>query len=549
MALFAALRQFPEDRGRGPGKEKGPCLHSRRNKKTARRNTDKMKRFLALILAISMMVSGSVLALAEETTEPAAPAEGAGDTATPEETPATPEETPTTPEENPTEPTEPTTPAEPDTPEETTPEDTVDRDAPITLDGYYPGETIKLTWSILMSPNSTQNVRIETDLKIKEWDHKNTAEFNPKIVETSGIWEYAIQVKNPLTSVEDVGKTIEDTIDITLEDGKTYSFPLVVTYRAGALISCQNQLHVFTLGQQVKLNVNVIDPADIFGIPQDVGFLQGTAADVESGQNCPEENRLLRVDEITFDIDRKKINITVTPIKTGVEQVCIHAIDANGHGYGQSWQIQVIEEGQEPDKTTVYSSRTENQASQDAALDAIEAINEAIASGAALPAKAQTVTTANGASATVVSAKLYGLDATLSVDTMQALADSKVGLRANLDNGAAEVIIPGGFTMPTGAGVLGYSLGFQADPVFSNIMKSDVKGENAKTEVYRIGGGVLPTTATITIKTKLTGKVNVYYWDEDTRRYTLLDSPTVEGKKLTFATKQLGNLVFTTGTI
>ena len=60
---------------------------------------------------------------------------------------------------------------------------------------------------------------------------------------------------------------------------------------------------------------------------------------------------------------------------------------------------------------------------------------------------------------------------------------------------------------------------------------------------------VMPTTVTVTLKTKLTGTVRVYYYNEETRRYTLIASPAAQDGKVTFATKQMGVMVLTTGTI
>ena len=75
-----------------------------------------------------------------------------------------------------------------------------------------------------------------------------------------------------------------------------------------------------------------------------------------------------------------------------------------------------------------------------------------------------------------------------------------------------------------------------------------VKGDTAKTETCKLGGNVvLPTTATVTIKTKLDGKVNIYYWNDETRKYTLLATPTAGDGKVTFATKQLGLLMMDDG--
>ena len=74
-----------------------------------------------------------------------------------------------------------------------------------------------------------------------------------------------------------------------------------------------------------------------------------------------------------------------------------------------------------------------------------------------------------------------------------------------------------------------------------------VKGEAAKTEVVKAGGDMaMPTSVTITLKTRLTGTVNVYYCSDDTGKYTLLASPVAKDGSITFATRQLGHLVLTT---
>ena len=187
--------------------------------------------------------------------------------------------------------------------------------------------------------------------------------------------------------------------------------------------------------------------------------------------------------------------------------------------------------------------RDDNLRAENAAMEIVKAANDG------KTGKVQTYTTAAGASVPAVPVKMYGLNASLSVDTMETLAAGKTGLNVTLDNGAAGVLVPAGFPMAREPDRLGYSLGWQKDPLNTNLMKSAVKGDNAKTEVYKLGGGTLPTTATVTLKTKLTGKVNVYHWDEDTRKATLIASPTADSGKVTFAAKRLGNFILTTGTI
>ena len=193
---------------------------------------------------------------------------------------------------------------------------------------------------------------------------------------------------------------------------------------------------------------------------------------------------------------------------------------------------------------------TANKAAEAAAVDLVREANAALAAGKELPAKAQSVTTAAGTSITAVPVKLYGLNASLSVPTVDLLANGKVGLKASINNGDAEVILPAGFIHTPEPGRIGYPLGFQKDPRDSDLMTGLVKGEGAKTETCKLGGNVvLPATATVTIKTKLVGKVNVYYWNDETRKATLIASPTAADGRVTFAASHLGNFILTTGTI
>lgn len=176
-----------------------------------------MKKILALMLAVVMAASMTVAAMAEETTAPDAPPA----TETPD-TPETPEglDVPDTPE-------GPDAPETPDTPE--TPDEPVEEEAPITMNGCLPGETIRLYWGIMME--GTQRIHIETDLKIEsnKWTHDNTDDFKAKITDDAGKLSYNFTPTNILTQPEDIGKTIEDTIYIPLNNGETYSFHLLVT--------------------------------------------------------------------------------------------------------------------------------------------------------------------------------------------------------------------------------------------------------------------------------------------------------------------------------
>lgn len=199
----------------------------------------------------------------------------------------------------------------------------------------------------------------------------------------------------------------------------------------------------------------------------------------------------------------------------------------------------------------VASNTEANRQAETAAMEAVEAAMEAISSGvsSASAAKVQNVATAAGTTVPAVSVKMQGVDAHLSAGSMETMADASVGLRVNLDGGAAEILIPGGFPAENDPLRIYYPVGYQKDPYYAGLMKSLVRTADAKTETYRLGGGTLPTTATVTIKSKLTGPVKVYHWNEDTRRVTLLTTATAENGKVVFATKQLGNLIITDGTI
>lgn len=196
-------------------------------------------------------------------------------------------------------------------------------------------------------------------------------------------------------------------------------------------------------------------------------------------------------------------------------------------------------------KSTDKSSReSSNTTAEKSALETVKSANDGKSTS-----KVQNFTTAAGTSVPAVSVKLYGFDVSLSIDMMRTLAQGSTGLKVNLNNGAAHVLIPPAFDFPSSPGVLGYDLAYQSEPMYNYLMRALVKGDNTLTETHRLGGGQLPTPATITLKTKLAGTVNVYHWDESTRKATFLTTGNAEAGKVTFATKQLGNLIVTNGTI
>ncbi len=144
--------------------------------------------------------------------------------------------------------------------------------------------------------------------------------------------------------------------------------------------------------------------------------------------------------------------------------------------------------------------------------------------------------------------KLTSGSAALATDTMDTLGSHGGKLTVTVDK--MTVAIPGGFGKVNEPGRIYYPLDFSDSLANAADLAAAVKGEKAKTEVVKAGGDmVMPTTVTVTLKTKLTGTVNVYYYNDTTRRYTLLASPAAKDGKITFATKQMGTMVLTTGTI
>ena len=144
--------------------------------------------------------------------------------------------------------------------------------------------------------------------------------------------------------------------------------------------------------------------------------------------------------------------------------------------------------------------------------------------------------------------KLTSGSAALATDTMDTLGSHGGKLTVTVDK--MTVSIPGGFGKVNEPGRIYYPMDFSDNLANAADLAAPVKGDGAKTEVVKAGGDmVMPTTVTVTLKTKLTGTVNVYYYNPETRRYTLLASPVAKDGTITFATKQMGTMVLTTGTI
>ncbi len=392
----------------------------------------------------------------------------------------------------------------------------------------------------------------------------------------------------------DKWEQIDDNLIFEAVDGATTSEHIYFVYSETPFFTTEIKeglgKDIFILGEETDIKIIFKDVANLI-----TDYTVTVTMGPDSSTTTSPSNYLLKIGEIDTS-DLKQFSIPVTPVKEGKQHFRVDVSSERGFHIWRSWDIEVKpadftipDEPDQPDKPTgpedpdqpnkptdpeepdqpskpdqpnkpttpgkvtespEQAEYTANKAAEAAAVDLVREANAALAAGKELPAKAQSVTTAAGTAITAVPVKLSGLEASLSLDTMDLLATGKVGLKASINSGAAEVILPAGFTHTPEPGRFGYPLGFQKDPRGSDLMTELVKGDTAKTETYKLGGNVvLPTTATVTIKTKLEGKINVYYWNDETKKATLIASPTAADGKVTFATKQLGHLILTTGTI
>ena len=392
----------------------------------------------------------------------------------------------------------------------------------------------------------------------------------------------------------DKNEQITDNLIFEAVDGATTSEYISFVYSETPFFTTEIKeglgKDIFILGEETDIKIIFKDVANLI-----TDYTVTVTMGPDSSTTTSPSNYLLKIGEIDTS-DLKQFSIPVTPVKEGKQHFRVDVSSERGFHIWRSWDIEVKpadftipDEPDQPDKPTgpedpdqpnkptdpeepdqpskpdqpnkpttpgkvtespEQAEYTANKAAEAAAVDLVREANAALAAGKELPAKAQSVTTAAGTAITAVPVKLSGLEASLSLDTMDLLATGKVGLKASINSGAAEVILPAGFTHTPEPGRFGYPLGFQKAPRGSDLMTELVKGDTAKTETCKLGGNVvLPTTATVTIKTKLDGKVNVYYWNDETRKTTLIASPTAADGKVTFATKQLGHLILTTGTI
>lgn len=175
-----------------------------------------------------------------------------------------------------------------------------------------------------------------------------------------------------------------------------------------------------------------------------------------------------------------------------------------------------------------------------------------------LPKEAVKTTIAGGAGITVIPLKLTSGSASLGTDIFNTIgsAPATVGLKLTVSSGvaggSAEIIIPGGFGKITEPGRFNFPMDYETKAASNDTMLKAVKGDNAVSMTAKVGGNfTLPVTATVTVPTKLVNgsNVNIYKYDPVTDKLIVVGKAVVKDGKITFATKMMGELLFTTGTV
>lgn len=185
----------------------------------------------------------------------------------------------------------------------------------------------------------------------------------------------------------------------------------------------------------------------------------------------------------------------------------------------------------------------ENQRALEAARKNLEAAN------AGDDSKVKSYADSNGRLIPAVTVKLYKIGASIPVPIMRMVAEGSTALMVDLDNGAAQLLIPPGFSMTDDPRRVYYPVGRWQSSYYTDLIQARIRGTGVRTEIHHLGGGTLPTAATVTLKSGLSGSFSVYHWDDATRKITFLTTGNAQDGKAVFATKQLGTLILTTGTI
>ncbi len=446
--------------------------------------------------------------------------------------------------------------------------------APIVeIQGVGPGETIECDISvnymcamgdiravgqamICVSPYDVSSASFKNGLLV------NNTEENMDVDDV--IW---FRPNTLYTSVSDIGKVLKDILVVELSNGKAYEFPVEMTIddfpsedfdRTEPCLNSQDIIANVMIGTTYHYTIKFFDINNTLVLPLSV--------EVSDEDN----SNLLEISDVT--VDGKEITFTLTPKKEGEAHILFHIKDAAEMGYNvrghETFFVYpeggiIPDDAHNPDKPKPPVTDPDNPDQPTPPVtdpdnpDKPTPKPPVVDSGAA-PADKTPQATDNPAnddkttdalrSGDAVELKLTNGSAGLSTDTIDTLGGSKGKL--TLQNGGMTVTIPGGFGKVNEPGRIYFPFDYEDAPRCAADMLAAVKGESAKSEARKVGGSMtLPTTVTVTLKTKLTGTVHIYLYNEETGKFTLLASPVAKDGTVTFSTRQMGYMLLTTGRI
>ena len=343
---------------------------------------------------------------------------------------------------------------------------------------------------------------------------------------------FSIKPAVPKNELTDIGTPLTDTLEVTLADGTKCEFSVKITFTNKPylkFVGIEGHPKRFhgEVGVTYPYIFEIVDKANL------VSEIIGVDVWVDEEPDNPELPPIVNVGEEV--INGKRIVIPFTPARNGDAYLSVHidsrtAISAYPDRTDFSWHMDIGPAGTSSGNTSGSDDKKGEPSVTDNVINTEETI-QAIAYGDEL-----------------LELKVTNGSAGIGLTTMDTLGNYHTTI--SVQNGSMRVDIPGGFGKVTEPGRIYYPMDFMDNLANAAELAAPVKGDNAKTEVVKAGGDmVMPTTVTVTLKTRLTGTVRVYYYNPETRRYTLIASPTAQDGKITFATRQMGTLVLTTGTI
>ena len=443
-------------------------------------------------------------------------------------------------------------------------------EVPIRVSGMAPGQTVRVFAGddYYVNTKNTIFLRYVADYPITSIRFTNsvlTALMNPDNNNQSEQICVSVTLPNPYEDIFSQGFGVEDTMTVSLANGKDYVFPieiifnrvskairLKVTDENGADISQYEDEHgqqeyPFPVGGSVKFTVEVLDDAKISKPPYHIQLKGQLIGSTSSLGDSLED--YYKISAVTMIENGTKGQFTLTNLGDpsdayyyGRINLTISLWDESVDGNQDTKDTRSFKFFSEqdldnpdkpskpdkpgkpdPDKTPVAPPATDNAANDDRTI-------------------------ADLASGEDTEVKLTNGSAGLSADTINALGGH--GSRLTIVNGGMSVNFPNGFTKVTEPGRIYYPFDYEEAPIHAADMLAAVKGVGVKSEARKVGGSMtLPGTASVTLKTKLDGNVNVYLYDEDTGKFTLVASPVAKDGTVTFPTRQMGYMVVTTGRV